>query len=124
MHFARLCLGRVCEASWFTMNDPAGVPRWPAALVELLFNALMFGAAVLMRWRKILPGQHFHIYLMTYGTFRFLHEFLRATPEILGPISGYQIASLGIVALGAIGFWRRRTRTTGLNSNLEFAGGR
>ena len=102
------CLGRACEASWFTMNDAAGLARWPAALVELLFNASMFGVTLLMRSRKVLPGQHFHIYLIAYGTFRFAHEFLRATPEILGPISGYQIAALAIVALGVFGFWQRK----------------
>src|ERR1051325_2327035 len=55
------CLGRVCEPSWFTMNDAVGVARWPAALVELLFNALMLGVALLLRSQKVLPGQHFHI---------------------------------------------------------------
>jgi len=118
------CLGRVCEPSWFTMNDVAGVARWPAALVELIFNALMFGVVLVMRWRKILPGQHFHVYLMAYGTFRFLHEFLRATPEIVGPISGYQIASLGIVAVGGFGFWRRRLREADANRDLGFSRGR
>lgn len=102
------CLGRACEPAWFTMNDAAGVARWPAALVELLFNAAMLVIALVFRWRKVLPGQHFHIYLMAYGTFRFAHEFLRETPEIAGPISGYQIASICLVALGAYGFWRRR----------------
>jgi phosphatidylglycerol---prolipoprotein diacylglyceryl transferase len=102
------CLGRECETSWFTMNDATGVSRWPAAPVELIFNALMLVTTLALRWRKILPGQHFHIYLIAYGSFRFAHEFLRATPEILGPISGYQIAALGIVALGAFGFWQRR----------------
>ena len=104
------CLGRECEPSWFTMNDAAGVARWPAALVELLFNALMFGVMLVLRSRKILPGQHFHIYLIAYGTFRFLHEFLRATPQIMGPFSGYQIASLAIVALGVVGFYRRANK--------------
>jgi phosphatidylglycerol:prolipoprotein diacylglycerol transferase len=101
------CLGRVCVPSWFTMNDASGVSRWPAALVELLFNALMLVVVLLLRGRKVLPGQHFHIYLMAYGTFRFLHEFIRETPRILGPISGYQIAALGVAMLGAIGFWLR-----------------
>lgn len=102
------CLGRVCEPSWFTMNDGAGVARWPAALVELLFNALMLGVVLLLRWRRILPRQHFHIYLIAYGIFRFAHEFLRDTPQIIGPFSGYQIAALAITALGAWGFWRRQ----------------
>jgi phosphatidylglycerol---prolipoprotein diacylglyceryl transferase len=105
------CLGRVCEPSWFTMDDAAGAARWPAALVELLFNALMLGAALLMRWRRILPGQHFHIYLMAYGLFRFAHEFLRDTPRILGPLSGYHMAALGLAVLGAIGFFLRQRRS-------------
>jgi prolipoprotein diacylglyceryltransferase len=50
-----------------------------------------------------LRGQHFHVYLMAYGAFRFAHEFLRATPRVTGGFSGYQIAALACVALGA---WR------------------
>jgi len=102
------CLGRVCDASWYTMNDASGIARWPAALVELIFNAVMLGVILLLRWRKILPGQHFHIYLITYGLFRFAHEFLRDTPRIIGPISGYQVAALGLAVLGLVGFIRRR----------------
>jgi phosphatidylglycerol:prolipoprotein diacylglycerol transferase len=102
------CLGRVCEPAWFTMNDATGVARWPAALVELIFNVLMFGVVLLLRWRRLLPGQHFHVYLMTYGVFRFFHEYLRATPDVFGPFSGYQIGALGIFTLGLAGFLRRR----------------
>jgi prolipoprotein diacylglyceryltransferase len=65
------------KPAWFTLNDEDGVPRWPAAPVEIGFNALMATAFfILRRWQK-LAGQHFHIYLMTYGAFRFVHEFLR-----------------------------------------------
>ena len=102
------CLGKVCNANWFTINDVNGVPRWPASQMEFIFNALMLGLILLLRWGRIAPGQLFHIYLMAYGIFRFFHEFLRDTPQILGPISGYQIAALGIFALGAAGFVRRR----------------
>ena len=106
------CLGRVCAAAWFTMKDADGVARWPAALVELLFNALMLGVILILHRQKILPGQHFHLYLMAYGIFRFTHEFLRDTPQILGPISGYQIAALGVAGLGAAGFIRRQHQAT------------
>ena len=102
------CLGRACEPAWFTVNDRRGVARWPAAPVELLFNLLALGAILLLRRFGKLPGQHFHLYLIGYGLFRFAHEFLRATPQIAGPLSGYQFAALGVVLLGLFGFVLRR----------------
>ena len=104
------CLGRACAAAWFTVTDVQGTARWPAAQAELLFNALMLGAVLLLRWKKILPGQHFHIYLMAYGAFRFAHEFLRDTPHILGPLSGYPIAAIAVAGLGWGGFMLRRRK--------------
>ncbi len=103
------CLGKVCAANWFTINDAAGIPRWPASQMEFIFNAVMLGVILLLRWGKITPGNLFHIYLMAYGAFRFLHEFLRDTPQIIGSISGYQIAALAITAVGLTGFLRRRS---------------
>src|SRR5207249_3260336 len=55
-------------------------------------------------------GQHFHLYLMAYGVFRFAHEFWRDTPRLVGLISGYQIAALVVGGLGLIGFIQRRSR--------------
>lgn len=102
------CLGRVCEPSWFTLNDVNGVARWPSVPVEFLFNALILGVILMLRWGRIARGQLFHFYLIAYGLFRFFHEFMRDTPQIIGPISGYQIAALGIFALGVAGFVRRK----------------
>lgn len=101
------CPGRVCEPSWFTVNAADGEARWPAALVELLFNLCALLAVLVLRQRRILPGQHFHLYLMAYGLFRFAHEFLRATPQIMGPFTGYQVAALAAAMLGAVGFYLR-----------------
>ena len=102
------CLGTVCEPAWYTIRDIEGTPRWPAVPVEFAFNALALFVFFILRRKKILTGQHFHLYLIGYGVFRFLHEFMRDTPRILGGLSGYQIASLAVVALGIIGFERRR----------------
>lgn len=102
------CLGKVCGPDWFTVNDIHGIPRWPSSQVEFLFNALMLGVILMLRWGRLAPGQLFHVYLMAYGIFRCFHEFLRDTPSILGPITGYQIAALGLFAVGAAGFARRR----------------
>ena len=102
------CLGRPCDESWFTVRDATGLPRWPAAQAEFIFNLVALGGALFLRRQKILPGQHFHLYLIAYGIFRFFHEFLRETPAVLGPISGYQIAALAVAVLGIIGFIQRR----------------
>ena len=51
----------------------------------------------------VLKGQLFHLYLISYGIFRFWHEFHRETPRILGPFSGYHFGALALVALGT---WR------------------
>jgi len=104
------CLGKACPADWYTITDAHGVPRWPASQVEFLFNAIMLGVILLLRWGRIAPGQLFHIYLMTYGVFRFFHEFLRDTPAIAGPFSGYQFAALAVAGLGAVGYWMRKSK--------------
>jgi phosphatidylglycerol:prolipoprotein diacylglycerol transferase len=102
------CLGRACGESWFTLCDGEGVPRWPAVPVEILFNLVMIAVFYSLRRRRKLAGQHFHIYLICYGLFRFAHEFLRDTPRVEAGLSGYHLLALGLVAFGAAAFVRRR----------------
>ena len=102
------CLGVVCRPEWYALKDSEGVPRWPAVPVELAFNVLAFVFFLFLRRRKFLTGQHFHLYLIGYGLFRFAHEFVRATPRLLGPLSGYQFAALAVAVFGGICFVRRR----------------
>ena len=80
-------------------------------MVELFFNAIMLLVFFILRRFKKLPGQHFHIYMIAYGIFRFAHEFLRDTPQIAGPISGYQIAALLIALVGGVGYHQRQRAT-------------
>jgi phosphatidylglycerol:prolipoprotein diacylglycerol transferase len=101
------CPGEVCAHSWYTLDDAEGVARWPAVLVEIAFNVIALIAFVVLRQRHMLPGQHFHLYLIAYGLFRFAHEFVRATPRIIGPLSGYAIAALVITVFGVAAFKKR-----------------
>jgi phosphatidylglycerol:prolipoprotein diacylglycerol transferase len=112
------CLGKECEPAWWTLRDQFGVDRWPAVPVEMAFNALALAAALLLREFRLLKGQHFHIYLMGYGLFRFFHEWMRATPRIAPGLSGYQLAALTVAALGAAGFVRRRRPETQIPPHL------
>jgi phosphatidylglycerol---prolipoprotein diacylglyceryl transferase len=104
------CLGKAMAPCWFTVDDASGVARWPAVPAEILFNAAMLGVILLLRRRGLLPGQHFHLYLIAYGLFRFGHEFLRDTPRIAGPLSGYHLAALGLLLLGTLGLIHRQAK--------------
>ena len=75
--------------------------------MEILFNLFAFLVVLQLRRARILPGQHFHLYLMAYGLFRFGHEFLRATPKPFGGISGYQLIALLLATAGALAYWWR-----------------
>jgi phosphatidylglycerol:prolipoprotein diacylglycerol transferase len=102
------CLGQRCQPAWWTIRDAHGISRWPAVPVEIGFNVAAVLVFIGLRRRHLFSGQHFHLYLIGYGCFRFLHEFVRATPRITGEISGYQIAALAVAGLGIVGFLRRR----------------
>ena len=109
------CLGKACEPAWFTLTDRAGADRWPAPVAEIAFNLLAAAIFLGMRRRRILPGQHFHLYLIAYGFFRFAHEFIRDTPRIAGDwLSGYHFLALSVAALGLWGF-RKRAAPLGEN---------
>jgi phosphatidylglycerol---prolipoprotein diacylglyceryl transferase len=102
------CQGIRCSPTWFTIRDAKGIDRWPSVQAEILFNILALCVFLCMRRKRALLGQHFHIYLIAYGVFRFLHEFARQEPHLFGPISGYQIAAVAVAALGLWGFLKRK----------------
>jgi phosphatidylglycerol:prolipoprotein diacylglycerol transferase len=106
------CPGVVCAPAWFTIQDRTGRDRWPAVPVEIAFNLVALIAILILRKLKRLPGQHFHLYLLAYGLFRFLHEFLREEPRVFGGLTGYQIAALAVLGLGVGGFIRRQGAAT------------
>lgn len=84
------------------------MPRWPSVPFEILFNAIALGATILLSRLHRLTGQHFHLYLISYGLFRFMHEFWRATPSMVMGLSGYQIISILLVVFACIRFHQRQ----------------
>jgi phosphatidylglycerol:prolipoprotein diacylglycerol transferase len=102
------CLGMICEPAWYSIADKTGAARWPAVPLEIFFNLAALIAFFILRKRKKFSGQHFHLYLIAYGIFRFAHEIFRATPKVFSVFSGYQIAAILVIALGAVGFAKRK----------------
>lgn len=108
------CLGQPMEhGHWWTLTDAGGVHRWPAVPLELAFNWVAGVVLIVLRRRRVFPGNLFHLYLMAYGVFRVAHEFVRNTPRVIGPFSGYAIAALLLIALGGIRFRQRLAASTG-----------
>lgn len=102
------CQGQVCSPTWYSVRDGEGIHRWPAIPLEIGFNLVMLFLFLLFRQRQLARYQHFHIYLVSYGVFRFLHETVRETPRIAGPFSGYQVISIVLVIFGVAAYRRRK----------------
>ncbi|HAM72589.1 MAG TPA: diacylglyceryl transferase [Verrucomicrobiales bacterium] len=112
---AGCCVGRACAPHWYTLKDAHGLDRWPSVPLELAFNAGALLLFWILRRTHRLPGQHFHLYMIGYGIFRLFHETVRETPKFGGWVSGYQVGAAGLIALGVVGFLRRRPRATKAN---------
>jgi len=87
---------------------------WPSVPMEIAFQVVAMVCLWVMRRRQWLTGQHFHLYLIAYGLFRFAHEFLRATPKPFYGVSGYQIIALATVLAAALAYRRRSLQNSGL----------
>jgi phosphatidylglycerol:prolipoprotein diacylglycerol transferase len=101
------CLGSP-HSGILSVTYADGVARYPTQLFEAAFH---FTIGISFIWavkRRILFGRVFSFYLVAYGAFRFLTEFIRATPKDFGGYSAYQWFSAVMVLLGAA-FLLKRT---------------
>ena len=104
-----LILGRIgCLHAGCCQGIVCSFGKWPAVGVEIGFQVAALTGLLVMKARSWQTGQHFHLYLMAYGVFRFAHEFLRATPKPFGGLSGYQVIALGTALAAAVAYRRRR----------------
>ncbi len=92
---------------WCAMRGADGVPRYPTQLFEIIFQLAIGILFLIMVKRGWLFGRLFSVYLMVYGGFRFLTEFIRDTPKFFGNFSGYQLLALVMIGLGAVFFLKR-----------------
>jgi phosphatidylglycerol:prolipoprotein diacylglycerol transferase len=109
-----LILGRIgCLHAGCCQGIPLGSGHWPAVPVEIGFQVVALGGLIWLGRKPFLTGQHFHLYLIAYGLFRFVHEFLRATPKPFFGLSGYQIIALATAVAGFLAYQHRRKSLSG-----------
>lgn len=100
--------GRPTDLPWGMIFPGAhdGIPRHPSQLYEMGLEGFTLFALVWWFARKPRPmGQVSAVFLMGYGTFRFLAEFTREPDDFLGLLVGGlsmgQILSIPMVLIGA-----------------------
>jgi phosphatidylglycerol---prolipoprotein diacylglyceryl transferase len=108
-----LILGRIgCLHAGCCQGIACSFGKWPSVQVEIGFQILAFLCLWIMRKKSILPGQHFHLYLIAYGMFRYFHEFLRVTPKFFLGLSGYQLIAMALAAAASLAYVARKNRSS------------
>lgn len=99
--FHGCCVGKSGYAGVFATREG----RWPAPMIEGVFQLTMLVMLFELRRRGLLRDRLIFLYFAAYGLFRFLHEYMRDTPAMLLGISGYQIIAVTLAAIGAWKLW-------------------
>ena len=93
------CYGEPTSLPW-AVDFGDGYPRHPTQLYESLFHLAMAGVLIgLMRY-NLFPTHRLKLYLIAYGVYRFLTEFIRPEPIGAVGLTFYQWVSL--VLIGAM----------------------
>ena len=101
--------GRVTDLPWGVIFPGAGaLPRHPSQLYEaVLEGALLFIILYWLHRKQAQPGIPAFTFLLGYGLFRFLVEFVRQPDEHLGFLWGGatmgQLLSLPMIMAGVVG---------------------
>ncbi|MEQ1906690.1 MAG: prolipoprotein diacylglyceryl transferase family protein [Pirellulaceae bacterium] len=113
--YAGCCYGQPTTLPWgIVFRSVDEIPRHPTQLYESLFHL----AAAIVFWRLAannqFPGQRVKLYIISYAVYRFFSEWLRPEARMYGYLTGYQLASLAIVALFCWLWWRDVRRSQAL----------
>ncbi len=97
--FAGCCHGMEWEHGVF--NYKYGRPEVPVQLAEALWGLLIF--IFIMKYKKkAKSGTLYPMYLILFSATRFFSEFLRAEPNVLGPLKTYHLLCLAGIVYGVI----------------------
>ena len=102
-----------CRGRWTSATGSGVIPsssmnhcRWPCSSPSMFAHALRNA-----RWAR---DHAFHAMIIFYAGQRFLWEFLKPYPAVLGPLNIFHILMVGLVAYGL--FWWRRSSGRELRS--------
>lgn len=103
--------GIPADLPW-TVDLGDGIPRHPVQLYESAAMALFLVVFLVALMRNATwPLRHgFHVMVIWYAAQRFLWEFLKPLPALVGPFNLFHLICLGLIAYGCIAIARNRQR--------------
>jgi phosphatidylglycerol:prolipoprotein diacylglycerol transferase len=107
--FTGCCLGVETNSS-FGVRHLDDLNRFPIALIELFFHVSVGLLLIRFFREKKFQGQIFALFMMFYGTFRFLSEYIRDTQKVFYGFSAYQIFAILLILAGLISFVARNNK--------------
>ncbi len=94
---------------WFMVRGPDGLPHpmrcHPTQIYESLFHFTMALVLIWLTVHDLLPRQRLKLYLIAYGVYRFLTEFIRPEPVYWPGLTFYQWAALGLTVGLLVQWW-------------------
>jgi phosphatidylglycerol:prolipoprotein diacylglycerol transferase len=106
--FNGCCFGRETDLPW-ACDFGDGVLRHPTQTYESLFHLTMAGVLLWLMGRGLLRTHRLQLYLIAYGVFRFLTEYLRPEPPWFGGLTYYQWVAI-VLFVGPAAQWAWETR--------------
>ncbi len=95
------CYGVETNLPWgvtFLMPDGQLLKCHPTQIYESLFHFTMALVLLQLTLHCALPSHRLHLYLISYGAYRFLTEFIRPEPVWFLGLTFYQWLTLGLIA--------------------------
>lgn len=101
--FNGCCFGVATDLPW-GVDFGDGVARHPTQAYESLFHLAMAGVLLALLLRGALPRQHLKLYLICYGVYRFVTEYIRPEPPAALGLTFYQWVSV-VLVVGLAAQW-------------------
>jgi prolipoprotein diacylglyceryltransferase len=102
--FNRCCFGSPTDLPW-GIDPGTGVVCHPVPVYESFFHLSLAGVLMVIIARGWLRYQRLKFYLIAYGAFRFLTEWIRPEPEWAAGLTFYQWVSLVLIGGLAVQWW-------------------
>jgi phosphatidylglycerol---prolipoprotein diacylglyceryl transferase len=110
--FNGCCYGVATDLSW-GVDFGGHVYRHPTQIYESLFHLCMAGILWQLLRHRALRNQQLKLYLIAYGSYRFVTEFIRPEPAYLLDLTFYQWISVALI-LGLTAQWIYDARNLGV----------